>query len=103
MQQRAALATWAFGKRMADQGSGKIITVSSVAALVGRPYCLLLQEMPGRCPARVCCAVATAGRLRPSWDFAVVRRCAGGVLQRGGPKGQQRVWGCLCRGVGSFP
>ena len=45
--------------------------------------------MPRRCPARVCCAVATVGRLRPWGAVAVVRRCAGGVLQRGGPKGQQ--------------
>ena len=53
--------------------------------------------MPRRCPARVCFAVATVGRLRPSWDFAVRRRRAGGVLQRGGPKGQPRVCGLPVR------
>ena len=51
--------------------------------------------MPGRCPAARAFEGCAVRRLRPSWDLAVVRRRAGGVLQRGGPKGQQS----LCEGL----
>ena len=69
---------------------------------------MLLQEaqVPRRCPAARAFEGCAVRRLRPSWDFAVVRRCAGGVLQRGGPKGQQSLCEGLpcvvCRVVGVF-
>ncbi len=59
--------------------------------------------MPRRCPAARAFEGCAVRRLRPSWDFAVVRRCAGGVLQRGGPKGQQSLCeGCPVSCVGSW-
>ena len=60
--------------------------------------CLRRHRCRGAAPRRARLMRCTVRRMRPSWDFALRRRCAGGVLQRGGPKGQaESLGGCLCR------
>ena len=88
-------------------GRGLVLSAGLVGGVAGAPIlCVLLQEAHEALPRGAYVMRCGHGGLRP-WDaVAVVRRCAGGVLQRGGPKGQQSLCEGLpcvvCRVVGVF-
>ena len=73
-------------------------SVGLVGGGAGAPIiacCFRRHRCRGAAPRRARLKGCTVRRLRPSWAFAVRRRCAGGGLERGGPKGQQS----LCEGL----
>jgi NAD(P)-dependent dehydrogenase (short-subunit alcohol dehydrogenase family) len=75
----------AFGKRMGDQGSGKIINISSVAALVGRDRRMYRRnDMAGQ---PVDYAAAKAGILGMTRDLAALLAPAGVCVNAIAPGG----------------
>ena len=78
-------------------GRGLVLSAGLVGGVAGAPIlCVLLQEAHEALPRGAYVMRCGHGGLRP-WDaVAVVRRRTGGVLQRGGPKGQQSLGGLPC-------